>query len=334
MRTAPAQGIGALAEPRYRTSDWAPWTSVRLVRSLLVITNADAGTSDEERLATALAILREDASVEVTKTSNPGELDGVLHRAGGRTVVVAGGDGSMHAVVKALHKRHELAEATLALLPMGTGNDFARGNQIPLEIEDAARLVLTGEARPVDLLVDEVGNIVVNNVHVGVGAQASRKGHKWKTRLGAVGVGRVNLGKLGYPIGAALSAFHPPSWRMRVEIDGRVVNDVDRPVLMVAIGNGGNVGGGTELNPDADTEDGRLDVMISRAVKPLAKIGYVARLRTGDHDERDDVVTLRGRTVKVSGDEFWLSADGEISGPERSRSWRLEPAAYRLILPA
>ncbi|QSR32956.1 diacylglycerol kinase [Nocardioides sp. S5] len=304
------------------------------MRSLLVITNTDAGTSDEERLAVALAILREDASVEVAKTSNPGELDGVLHRAGGRTIVVAGGDGSMHAVVTALYKRHELEGATLALLPMGTGNDFARGNDIPLDLEDAARLVLTGEARPVDLLVDETGSIVVNNVHVGVGAQASRKGHKWKTRLGAVGVGKVNLGKLGYPIGALLSAFHPPSWRLRIEIDGEVVNDVNRPVLMVAIGNGGNVGGGTELNPEADTEDGCLDVMISRAVEPLAKLGYVARLRTGDHDERDDVVMLRGRSVKVSGDEFWLSADGEMSGPERSRSWRLEPAAYRLILPA
>jgi YegS/Rv2252/BmrU family lipid kinase len=300
---------------------------------MLVITNADAGTSDEERLDTALAILREDASVEVARTSNPGELDGVLHRAGGRTIVVSGGDGSMHAVVTALYKRHELAGATLGLLPMGTGNDFARGNDIPLEIEDAARLVLTGEARPVDLLVDETGSIVVNNVHVGVGAQASRKGAKWKGRLGSIGVGKVNLGKLGYPIGAALSAFHPPSWRMRVEIDGRVVNDVNRPVLMVAIGNGGNVGGGTELNPDADTEDGLVDVMISRAISPMAKMGYVARLRKGEHDERDDVVTFRGRSVKVSGDEFWLSADGEISGPERSRSWRLEPAAYSMILP-
>ena len=287
------------------------------MRSLLVITNADAGTSDEATLATALAVLREQASVEVAKTSNPGELDGVLHRAGGRTIVVAGGDGSIHAVVTALHKRHELAGSTLGLLPMGTGNDFARGNDIPLDIEEAARLVLTGEPRPVDLIIDETGSIVVNNVHVGVGAQASRKGHKWKGRLGAVGVGKVNLGKLGYPIGALLSAFHPPSWRMRVELDGEVVNDVDRPVLMVAIGNGSNVGGGTELNPDADTEDGRLDVMISRAVDPMAKLGYVAKLRSGDHNDRDDVLMLRGKTVKVSGDEFWLSADGEISGPER-----------------
>lgn len=303
------------------------------MRSLLVITNAGAGTSDEENLATALAVLREEASVEVARTSNPGELDGVLHRAGGRTVVVAGGDGSMHAVVTALHKRRELSGATLALLPMGTGNDFARGNDIPLDIAEAARLVLTGEPRPVDLLLDETGNVVVNNVHVGVGAQASRKGAKWKSRLGSIGVGKVNLGKLGYPIGAALSAFHPPSWRLRVELDGEVVNDVDRPVLMVAIGNGANVGGGTELNPDADTEDGRLDVMISRAVKPTAKVGYVVGLSRGRHEERDDVLSLRGRSVKVSGDEFWLSADGEISGPERSRSWRLESGAYRMILP-
>jgi diacylglycerol kinase (ATP) len=303
------------------------------VRSLLVITNAEAGTADEERLAEALAVLREEASVEVATTANPGELDGVLHRAGGRTIVVAGGDGSLHAVVTALYKRHELAGSTLALLPMGTGNDFARGNEIPLEIEDAARLVLHGEARPVDLLVDEVGNVVVNNVHVGVGAQASRKGATWKSRLGAIGVGKVNLGKLGYPIGAALSAFHPPAWRLRVELDGKVVNDVNRPVLQVAIGNGGNVGGGTELNPDADTEDGLLDVMISRAVRPTAKLAYVMHLRRGEHGERDDVVTLRGRTVKVSGEQFTLSADGEVSGPERSRSWRLEPAAYSMILP-
>lgn len=303
------------------------------MRSLLVITNADAGTSDEERLDTALRILRQEASVEVARTANPGELDGVLHRAGSRIVVVAGGDGSMHAVVTALYRRHELGGATLALLPMGTGNDFARGNDIPLEIEGAARLVLSGEARPIDLLVDETGSIVVNNVHVGVGAQASRKGHTWKARLGAVGVGKVNLGKMGYPIGALLSAFHPPSWRMRVEVDDTVVNDVNRPVLMVAIGNGGNVGGGTELNPDANTEDGLIDIMISRAVSPMAKFGYVAGLRKGEHDQRDDVVSLRGRSVKVSGEEFWLSADGEISGPERSRSWRLEPAAYSMILP-
>lgn len=301
---------------------------------LLVITNQGAGTSDQETLGLALAILRSSASVEIAATKNPGELDGVLHRAGSRRIVVAGGDGSLHAVVAALHRRNELAGKTLALLPLGTGNDFARGTGIPLDIEDAARLVLEGEPRPVDLIVDETGEIVVNNVHVGAGAQASRKGHRWKHRLGDIGVGKLNLGKLGYPIGALLAAVNPPSHRLRVEIDGKVVNDVDRPVLMVAVGNGASVGGGTELTPEADPESGLLDVMIARAISPTAKLGYLAHLRKGEHHERDDVLYLRGRVVSVRGEEFWVSADGEVYGPERSRTWRLEAAAYAMVLPS
>lgn len=300
---------------------------------LLVITNADAGTADEATLDQALSVLRDAVSVEVAATSNPGELDGVLHRAGTRTIVVAGGDGSLHAVVAALHKRNELADKTLALLPLGTGNDFARGTGIPLDVEEAARLVLRGEVRPVDLIVDDTGSIVVNNVHVGSGAQASRKADKWKGLLGSVGVGSVNLGKLGYPIGALLAAFHPPHRRLRVEVDGEVVNDVDHPVLMVAVGNGANVGGGTELTPEADPGDGRLDIMVSRAVSPTAKLGYVARLRRGEHHRRDDVLYLHGRSVSVSGEEFWISADGEVHGPERRRTWRLERGAYSMVLP-
>ena len=310
-----------------------PSATVRRVDPLLVITNSGAGTAVETTLELALTILRRTVSIEVAATSNPGELDGVLHRAGSRRIVVAGGDGSLHAVVAALHKRNELTGKTLALLPLGTGNDFARGTDIPLDIEEAARLVLEGEARPVDLIVDETGAIVVNNVHVGAGAQASRRGHKWKKVLGGVGVGKVNLGKFGYPIGALLTAFEPPSQRLRVEVDGKVVNDLDRPVMMVAVGNGANVGGGTELTPEADPESGKMDVMISRAVSVTAKIGYVAQLRKGEHHERDDVVYLRGSEVSIRGEEFYVSADGELYGPERSRTWRIEPAAYNMVLP-
>ena len=77
-------------------------------------------------------------------TTNPGELDGVLHRAGCRSIVVAGGDGSLHAVVSALHRRHELAERTLGLIPLGTGNDFARALDIPLDPAEAAAALLAG----------------------------------------------------------------------------------------------------------------------------------------------------------------------------------------------
>jgi YegS/Rv2252/BmrU family lipid kinase len=301
---------------------------------LLVITNAEAGTCDEGPLELALAILREKASVEVQATSNPGELDGVLHRAGSRRIVVAGGDGSLHAVIAALHRRNDLKAAVLGLLPLGTGNDFARGTGIPLDIEEAARVILSGEVRAMDVVVDEVGEVVVNSVHVGAGANASRRGHRWKQRLGSVGVGKVNLGKLGYPIGALLTAWRPPIIRLRVEVDGEVVNDLDQPVLMVALGNGSSVGGGAQLTPEASPEDGRLDVMISRAVKPTERLMYAVRLGVARHHLAEEATYLRGSSVSVSGGPFWISADGEIHGPERQRTWHVEPSAYSMVMPA
>ena len=300
----------------------------------LVITNSEAGTSDKDRLDAAIDLLSEGASVEVAATSSPGELDGVLHRAGSRRIVVAGGDGSLHAVIRALHRRHELSDAVLGLIPLGTGNDFARGTGIPLDPEEAARLVLEGEPRPVDLIVDEVGEVVVNNVHLGVSAHASLRGARWKERLGKVGLGKVNLGKLGYPIGAFQSVLQPPYTRVRIEVDGELVADLDKPVLMLSVGNGASVGGGTELTPEADPESGRVDVMIARARGGMAPLGYAVHLMRSRHHERDDVMYLRGREVSVSGEEFYCSADGEIYGPERQRTWHVEPAAYSMILPA
>jgi YegS/Rv2252/BmrU family lipid kinase len=293
------------------------------VEPVLLIANADAGSTDAARLEEALDVLRRHTDVEVAKTSGPGELDGVLHRRGGRTVVVAGGDGSLHAVVNALWRLHRLEETRLGLIPLGTGNDFARGNDIPLEPAAAAELLVTGETRSVDLIVDCVGEVVVNNVHVGVGAEASRKAHKWKK----------TLGRAGYWMGAAKAATNPPFYRFRVEVDGEPVADFDRHIAQVAIGNGSTVGGGTDLTPHADTGDGKLDVMVSFAVGPLSRFGYAFQLKLGRHPERDDVVYVRGTQVSVSGQSFWCSADGEIQGPERNRTWRIEPAAFRMILP-
>ncbi|MDQ3615417.1 MAG: diacylglycerol kinase [Actinomycetota bacterium] len=296
---------------------------VRIVDPLLLITNSDAGSTDPADVDRVVEVLREGTDVEVCATSNQGELDGVLHRRGGRRVIVGGGDGSLHAVIAALHRRHELHTVVLGLIPLGTGNDFARGNDIPLDPAEAARLVLDGDVRPVDLIVDCVGEVVVNNVHVGLGAEASRKAHKWKRRLGRV----------GYGIGAALASVNPPFVRLRVEVDGHVVADFDHPILQVSIGNGSHVGGGTELTPNADSEDGKLDLMVSYAIGPYSRFGYAFGLHKGEHHKRDDVLYVHGSTISISGQAFYCSADGELYGPERNRTWWIEEGAYSLILP-
>jgi diacylglycerol kinase (ATP) len=294
------------------------------VDPVLLITNAEAGSTDADTLEDALAVLRKYTDVEVARTSNPGELDGVLQRRGGRRIVVAGGDGSMHAVVAALHRRNELTKGVLALIPLGTGNDFARGTGIPLDVVEAAELAVEGEVRPVDLLVNCAGQVVVNAVHFGIGAEAGRQASSWKRWMG----------RAGYPLGALVAGFTHHGVRLRVVADGEVLADLDQRLIQVAIGNGSNVGGGTELAPDASVEDGKADVVVSFATTPLAKLGYTARLATGSHKERPDVVAARATRISISGQDFYCNADGEIYGPEVNHEWHVEPASFEMALPA
>ena len=295
---------------------------------VLIITNADAGSSDRASIDIALAVLRAKCEVEVAASQDPGELDQILSRTGDRTIVVAGGDGSLHAVIAALYAKDDLAGRTLGLLPLGTGNDFARALNLPADPEAGARLILSGAPRPVDLIVADSGEVVVNSVHAGASVQASKIAAKWKSWLTPVG-----LGILGYPIGAALTAINPPSVQLIVEVDGEVITRPDQRLLMVVIGNGSSVGGGAELTPDADPGDGYADVMVSLATGPFARFAYAWGVKDRSHPARTDVITRRAKIVSVRGERFSVSADGEISGPFDARTWHVLPSAYKIVAP-
>jgi YegS/Rv2252/BmrU family lipid kinase len=286
----------------------------------LVVAAPAAGNTDDSTLERTLDVLRAGgADVELAESGSPEELDEVLDGLDGRCLVVAGGDGTLHATVQALHTRGALEKTTLALIPLGTGNDFARTLSVPLDPEEAARAILTGSPRPLDLLVDDDGDVVVNSVHAGAGAAAARAAERWKARLG----------RLGYAVGALTTAVDPPTVRVRVVVDGRLVHD--GRVLQVAVGNGVYVGGGTALTPEADPTDGVADILVARPATGWARLGYAARLVVGRHHRHQDVTTFRGRTVEVTGEAFWCSADGELTGPHHARRWRVQPAAYSLV---
>lgn len=292
----------------------------------IVITNAEAGSSEESAIDDAVGVLRADGPVHVEASGSAEDLDRILgssQRAGADVVVALGGDGSLHALVNALHRRDELDHTVVGLVPLGTGNDFARGVGISLEPAEAARQHVAGEVRRVDVVVDDRDMVIVNAVHVGIGADAAREAETYKERLGA----------LGYVVGAVKAGVTAPGLRLRIRVDREQVRGRGR-VIQLALGNGPYVGGGTELIPGAQPDDGRVDVIVSYADARLARLGYALRLRRGTHPGRDDVVALRGSTVSVEGEPFWCNADGELSGPYRSATWWVRPAALSMVLPA
>lgn len=294
-----------------------------LVERLLVITNSEAGSNDDTALGQALRILKRHFDVEVAATAGADELKAVLSRRGGRDVVVAGGDGSLHAVVNVLQSTGELDELAIGLIPLGTGNDFARGMGIPLDPADAADVLITGRRRRIDLMVDDEQTAVVNAVHAGIGAEAGRAATPWK-----------KLGKLGYVVGALLAGLTTPGSRLRVVADNKVLADGSRRVLQVGVGNGSCIGGGVALTPDADPTDGLADVLVSFSVGPLTRLLYGVHLRRGTQEERHDVEVTRASSVTLTGEEFWCNADGELSGPFTGRTWTVRRSAVTMIAAA
>lgn len=288
-----------------------------------MITNSEAGSNDNDAVRDAVGVLESHFEVEVAATGGPDELESVLARRDERNVVAAGGDGSLHAVANALHARGELDGPAVGVIPLGTGNDLARGIGIPLEPVDAARLVVAGRRCGIDVLVQDDDTLVVNAVHAGIGADAGRAAGPWK-----------RLGKVGYVVGALLAGLTTPGDKIRVVADGAVLADGRRRVLQVGVGNGSRIGGGVELTPDADPTDGLVDVLVSFSVGPLTRLLYGVHLRRGTQEERHDVHVTRAVSVTLSGEGFWCNADGELSGPYTERTWTVRRAAWTLITPS
>lgn len=287
----------------------------------VVIGNAAAGGVDGAAREEVLDALSGD--VVVCDVERPGDIERALAEHPGRVPVVLGGDGTVHAVVAALLARGELSTRPIGLVPLGTGNDLARALGIPLDAREAARALSGGRERTLDLLVDDEGGIVVNAVHVGVGAHASEHAAALKPLLR----------RAAYAVGALVAGARSKGWRLRVKVDGEPVTDGRRRVLMVGIGNGVSIGGGTPLAPHARPDDGLADVVISYAVSPLARLAFGVLLRRGRHPERADVITVRGRGITVEGEPVAANADGELLPPAPLRAWTLRPAAWSVIVP-
>lgn len=290
---------------------------------LVVVTNESAGGTDDEAVEAALSVLRAQADVRREVCAEPDDLDGVLDGlADDETLVVAGGDGSVHTAVAALHRRGWLtADSPVGLVPLGTGNDLARTLGVPLDPAAAARALLTGGPRALDLVVDDRGGVVVNAVHLGIGAEAAEKAGALKDRLGAA----------AYAVGSVAAGVRPGGWSLQVVVDGTTV-PVDDEVLMVGIANGRTIGGGAELAPDAEPDDGLVDVVVATSTGPLARLGFATSLRDGEHVGRDDVLVVRGRSVTVTGEAYPVNADGELSGPFSARTWTVLPAAWSVLV--
>ncbi|CAM5473786.1 diacylglycerol kinase [Streptomyces tanashiensis] len=190
---------------------------------LLVIVDPVARRSDGESVRIAKDVLSAGAEAKICLPDGPEEFSRALARRGSRRPVVLGDDRALLRTVALLHRERELAEGALSLVPIGAPDDLevAHALGVPRSTPAAARVVLHGAVRRLDLLVDDSDGVVLGDLLVpGTPALAATAPSVW-------GTCRSLVRTLVRPAPAALAVR---THRLRVEADGVLLADVDAPV--------------------------------------------------------------------------------------------------------
>ena len=257
-----------------------------------------------------------DLAVRLTwEAGDARRLVGEALALGYRQVIAGGGDGTLRDIAEALANAEE--DASLALLPLGTANDFARSAGVPLEPAQALAL-LDVPARAIDL--GGVGEQVFLNMATGgfgslVTANTSED---LKKLLGGAAYLFTGLSRFS-ELHAAYGELQGPDFHWKGDL------------LALGIGNGRQAGGGHPLCPEALVDDGLLDISILPA--PQEMIGTLRELMTGGWGLDNLFIRARLPWVEIKVSEgLYLNLDGE---PLLSDSLRFEvrPAALRVHLP-
>lgn len=229
-----------------------------------------------------------------------------LLAGGADTVVVVGGDGALHGILDLVVE----ADATLGLLPAGTGNDLARGLELPYRDPEACLdLLLASPPRRIDLARVDDGR----HQRLVATVVASGFDSKVNERANAMTWPRGNL-RYTLAIIAELRAFAPVPFRLELTGDDGVTQQVEADAMLVAVGNGPSFGGGLRIAHGASLDDGLLDVCLIRPVSRTLLIRTFPRLRRGTHVTMPEFERFRVRAVRLDAPSIVGYGDGERLG--------------------
>lgn len=293
---------------------------------LALIANPRSGTAPEPEALEAM-LAADGAAVSYVPIEQIADRDGgslqdgaldALRAAGAPDrVVVAGGDGSIGpAALCAAH-----LGVPLAVVAVGTANDFARAKDLPLDDLDAACALAraaTAQARPAELgLAGE--RPFVNAAAAGLSVAAAQAAKPHKSRLGP----------LAYALGAAKAGVTATPLRCTVTADGRT--RYQGSAWQVVVGVTGAFGGGSEIG-GTSTRDGMLDVAV---VPAGSRVGLVRRaygMKTGRLTAQSDVAHERAEQidVEVAGHPTF-NVDGETCRCEPAH-FTLHPGGFHVVI--
>ena len=263
-------------------------------------------------------------------SQGPGQLGDLARKAaddGAKLLVVVGGDGSVNEVANGIAGRDDVE---IAVIPRGTGWDFARTYKIPHKLDGAVDVALTGRSRTIDLGRatyrawdgNEASTYFANVASAGMSGAIAQRANDTTKVLG---------GKISY-LWATLAVFarwQNSELRLTVDDESRVGQMHD-----VVVANGRTFGGGMIICPEAEPDDGLFDVLTIGDLTKGDLLVTLPKTYRGRHLPHPKAELLRGKVVTIEADApLPVELDGEQPGNTPAR-FEVVPGALRVRVPA
>lgn len=248
---------------------------------------------------------------------------------GFRKIAAVGGDGTVNEIVNAIMRQQDVPtdQVTMGQVPVGTGNDLGRTLGIPSKSTEAVALLRSGKARLLD-----VGRVTY--------AEKGEARERFFLNVAGMGydafVGEAVNAKKAQGKGGAmayLSALVSCLMRYKSIPISVTADDYkeDTRLFSLVVGNCKYNGGGMKQAPDAQPDDGYLDLTIIRNLSKMAVVANVPRLFSGKFVKHRKVSTHRARNIRITGKTpVMLETDGEVIGTGPAE-FSIRPGSLRFI---
>ncbi|HEX7185685.1 MAG TPA: diacylglycerol kinase family protein [Thermoanaerobaculia bacterium] len=272
-----------------------------------IIVNPNAGSVED--IGELKAVLGQKPGTEIRFTEREGHAEELAREAlegGAELIVAAGGDGTLNEVINGMSA--DFGRARLGLLPLGTGNDFARTIRVPADLEPALAVLQEGRTQRIDVaraVLRSRSRYFLNMSAGGFSGVVSEKADEAKDRWGPLAYMRGAIG--AWP---ELQAFE-------TSITLNSAETLRIETYNVVISNGRFVASGIPVAPQAEIDDGLLDVMIAPATTIPQLALLVPQVLLGLHLDSDLLIFRKATRIEIESEpSMGFNVDGELLGEE------------------
>lgn len=300
-------------------------------KTLLILNPAAGKGKGEKNFAAVLSALAEKfKNLEVKRSEYPGHIVEISKNAvknSCQRIISIGGDGTPFEVINGLYADGKPGqEIELGMIPAGTGNSFIR------DFDDAVpgkwlKHVLKGKTRKIDMVEftyfmqgKEVKNYFINILGVGLIADILKLANE-KLKF---------LGTVGYSLAVLIRLFKGMNNRINVTIDNRTI-ELKNSALVIS--NSKYTGGEMKITPMADTNDGKVDMIVFNEVNRREILNIFTNVFKGKHVNHPKVKVFKGSAMEIDAEpQQLLMADGELLG-ETPMKLKVLPGELKILAP-